>query len=194
MSEDVEWGVEGELVEVFVGVEEAEMWLEESLPGLEVVVVESSAGEGGDFAEVLGAEGGDGEEGAGFEGVGEALKESWEVADPLEDGVGEEEVEVCGEGESLEVSGDEGGAWAVLVSCKDGKGLRLVTDVGYEYGMKLKGEFKTREEALAAGKKYLERFHKAVERKESRKLTPAEKVAKMTPEEREAYLAAIMAA
>ena len=86
------------------------------------------------------------------------------------------------------------GAWAVLVSCKDGKGLRLVTDVGYEYGMKLKGEFKTREEALAAGKKYLERFHKAVERKESRKLTPAEKVAKMTPEEREAYLVAIMAA
>ena len=115
MSEDVEWGVEGELVEVFVGVEEAEMWLEESLPGLEVVVVESSAGEGGDFAEVLGAEGGDGEEGAGVEGVGEALKESWEVADPLEDGVGEEEVEVCGEGEGLEVSGDEGGAWAVLV-------------------------------------------------------------------------------
>lgn len=86
------------------------------------------------------------------------------------------------------------GAWAVLVSCHDGKGLRLVSDVGYEYGMKLKGEFKTREEALAAGKKYSERFGKAVERKESRKLTPAEKVAKMTPEEREAFLSALMAA
>lgn len=53
------------------------------------------------------------------------------------------------------------GAWAVLVSCKDGKGLRLVSDVGYEYGMKIRGEFKTREEAVAAGLKYREKFGKA---------------------------------
>lgn len=53
------------------------------------------------------------------------------------------------------------GAWAVLVSCKDGKGLRLVSDVGYEHGMKIRGEFKTREEAVAAGLKYREKFGKA---------------------------------
>ena len=86
------------------------------------------------------------------------------------------------------------GAWAVLVSCKDGKGLRLVTDVGYEHGMKLKGEFRTRQEAIDAGMKYKEKFGKAVERKESKKLTPAEKVAKMTQEERDELLAALMAA
>jgi len=53
------------------------------------------------------------------------------------------------------------GAWAVLVSCKDGKGLRLVSDVGYEHGMKIRGEFKTREDAVAAGLKYREKFGKA---------------------------------
>ena len=64
------------------------------------------------------------------------------------------------------------GAWAVLVSCKDGKGLRLVTDVGYEFGMKLKGEFRTREEAIEAGKKYLEKFGKAVEKAEPKSKGP----------------------
>ena len=54
------------------------------------------------------------------------------------------------------------GAWALLVSCKDGKGLRLVSDVGYEHGMKIRGEFKTREEAVAAGLKYKEKFGKHV--------------------------------
>lgn len=57
------------------------------------------------------------------------------------------------------------GAWALLVSCKDGKGLRLATDVAYEFGMKLKGEFKTRSEAIEAGKKAISAWGKAVEKK-----------------------------
>lgn len=64
------------------------------------------------------------------------------------------------------------GAWAVLLSCKDGKGLRLATDVAYEFGMKIKGEFATREEAIEAGKKYLEKFGKAVEKKEKKAKGP----------------------
>ena len=70
------------------------------------------------------------------------------------------------------------GAWAVLVNCKDGKGLRLVTDVGYEHGMKIRGEFKTRGEAVEAGLKYREKFGKATKEEESgekkRKPTKAE--------------------
>jgi hypothetical protein len=53
------------------------------------------------------------------------------------------------------------GAWAVLVSCKDGKGLRLATDVAFEKGMRVKGEFKTREEAIAAGKDMISEWGKA---------------------------------
>lgn len=64
------------------------------------------------------------------------------------------------------------GAWAVLVSCKDGKGLRLATDVAYEFGMKLKGEFATREEAITAGKKMVETWGKAVEKKETKAKGP----------------------
>lgn len=64
------------------------------------------------------------------------------------------------------------GAWALLVSCKDGKGLRLATDVAYEFGMKLKGEFNTREEAIAAGKKAISAWGKAVEKKESKAKGP----------------------
>ena len=68
------------------------------------------------------------------------------------------------------------GAWALLVSCKDGKGLRLVSDVGYEHGMKIRGEFATREAAIEAGKKYQEKFGKAVksETKKGKKPTKAE--------------------
>lgn len=40
------------------------------------------------------------------------------------------------------------GAWAVLVALEGGNGLRLVTDVAYEYGMIIKGEFKTKEQAF----------------------------------------------
>lgn len=61
------------------------------------------------------------------------------------------------------------GAWAVLVSCKDGKGLRLVSDVAYEHGMKIKGEFATREEAVAAGKKMVEAWGKKAEKSEKAK-------------------------
>lgn len=46
------------------------------------------------------------------------------------------------------------GAWALLVSCDDHKGLRLASDVGYEYGMVFKCEFKDRESAISAGKDY----------------------------------------
>lgn len=64
------------------------------------------------------------------------------------------------------------GAWAVLVSCKDGKGLRLATDVAYENGMKLKGEFATREEAIEAGKKFLAAWGKEAEKKERKAKEP----------------------
>lgn len=64
------------------------------------------------------------------------------------------------------------GAWALLVSCKDGKGLRLATDVAYEFGMKLKGEFKTREEAIEAGKKAISAWGKAVEKKAAKAKGP----------------------
>ena len=85
------------------------------------------------------------------------------------------------------------GAWAVLVSCRDGKGLRLVTDVGYEHGMKLRGEFRTREEAIEAGKKYMEKFGKQVEKAATKAKGPtkaelAEQVATL-----QAQLAAVMA-
>ena len=84
------------------------------------------------------------------------------------------------------------GAWALLVSCKDGKGLRLVTDVGYEYGMKLKGEFKTREEAIAAGKKYLEKFGKVAEKKEPKAKGPTKAELEAQVAELNAKLAALM--
>lgn len=61
------------------------------------------------------------------------------------------------------------GAWALLVSCDDGKGLRLVSDVGYEYGMVIKAEFKTREEAIAAGKEYQAKWHVKTTSSEERK-------------------------
>lgn len=64
------------------------------------------------------------------------------------------------------------GAWALLVSCKDGKGLRLVSDVAYEHGMKLKGEYATREEAIEAGKKAISAWGKAVEKKEPKAKGP----------------------
>lgn len=50
------------------------------------------------------------------------------------------------------------GAWAVLVACEDNKGLRLVSDLGYENGMVIKGEFKTKELAFAAAMEYKEKF------------------------------------
>ena len=64
------------------------------------------------------------------------------------------------------------GAWAVLVSCKDGKGLRLVSDVAYEHGMKLKGEFATREEAIDAGKKMVATWGKQAEKVERKAKGP----------------------
>lgn len=64
------------------------------------------------------------------------------------------------------------GAWALLVSCKDGKGLRLATDVAYEFGMKLKGEFKTREEAIEAGKKAISAWGKVPEKKATKAKGP----------------------
>ena len=64
------------------------------------------------------------------------------------------------------------GAWALLVSCKDGKGLRLATDVAYEFGMKFKGEFATREEAIEAGKNAIKAWGKKAERKAAKAKGP----------------------
>lgn len=85
------------------------------------------------------------------------------------------------------------GAWAVLVSCKDGKGLRLVTDVGYEHGMKLRGEFKTREEAIEAGKKYMEKFGKQVEKAAPKAKGPTKAELAAQVATLQAQLAAVMA-
>lgn len=64
------------------------------------------------------------------------------------------------------------GAWALLVSCKDGKGLRLATDVAYEFGMKLKGEFNTRKEAIEAGKEAISAWGKVIEKKATKAKGP----------------------
>jgi hypothetical protein len=42
--------------------------------------------------------------------------------------------------------------WIVLVSCKgDGKGLRLASDVGHEFGVNIVECYKTRDDAIKAG-------------------------------------------
>ena len=81
------------------------------------------------------------------------------------------------------------GAWALLVSCKDGKGLRLATDVAYEFGMKLKGEFKTREEAIEAGKKAISAWGKVIEKK----ATKAELASEVEELKRQLALVKVMA-
>jgi len=86
------------------------------------------------------------------------------------------------------------GAWALLVSCKDGKGLRLATDVAYEFGMKLKGEFKTREEAIEAGKKAISAWGKAVEKKETKAKGPTKAALAAEIEELKRQLALARAA
>lgn len=88
------------------------------------------------------------------------------------------------------------GAWALLVSCKDGKGLRLMTDVAYEFGMKIKGEFKTREEAIEAGKKAIEKWGKESAKKEIKKSgkTLEEKVLSLSADEKAELIKKLMAA
>lgn len=86
------------------------------------------------------------------------------------------------------------GAWALLVSCKDGKGLRLATDVAYEFGMKLKGEFKTREEAIEAGKKAISAWGKAVEKKAVKAKGPTKAALEAEVEELRRQLALARAA
>lgn len=58
------------------------------------------------------------------------------------------------------------GMWVILVALKGGTGLRLASDVGYEYGMVFKCEFKTREEAVAAGLEYRSLWGKEVPKAE----------------------------
>jgi hypothetical protein len=89
------------------------------------------------------------------------------------------------------------GAWALLVSCKDGKGLRLMTDVAYEFGMKIKGEFKTREEAIEAGKKAIEKWGKltaTVEKKVKKSKGIEELIGEMTAEAKQELIKKLMAA
>jgi len=89
------------------------------------------------------------------------------------------------------------GAWAVLVSCKDGKGLRLATDVAFERGMRVKGEFKTREEAIAAGKDMISEWGKAnvakAEKKAKAKVTMESLVSALSDEDK-AKLKALLSA
>lgn len=86
------------------------------------------------------------------------------------------------------------GAWALLVSCKDGKGLRLATDVAYEFGMKLKGEFKTREEAIEAGKKAISAWGKVIEKKATKAKGPTKAALAAEVEELKRQLALARAA
>lgn len=85
------------------------------------------------------------------------------------------------------------GAWALLVSCKDGKGLRLATDVAYEFGMKLKGEFKTREEAIEAGKKAISAWGKVIEKKAAKAKGPTKAELASEVEELKRQLALVKA-
>lgn len=82
------------------------------------------------------------------------------------------------------------GAWAVLVDCGDNKGLRLVTDIAYEMGMVVKGEFKTRDDAFKAAMEYKAKWgavgaktKKQIEREESIRKNVIAELAKMTPEQ-----------
>ena len=77
---------------------------------------------------------------------------------------------------------------------KDGKGLRLATDVAYEFGMKLKGEFKTREEAIEAGKKAISAWGKAVEKKATKAKGPTKAALAAEVEELKRQLALARAA
>lgn len=90
------------------------------------------------------------------------------------------------------------GAWALLVSCKDGKGLRLASDVLFEKGMKGKCEFATYAEAVEAGKKAKAAWGKAksekAEKAEKKQKTVAEMVAEMNDDERNNLMAMLLAA
>lgn len=87
------------------------------------------------------------------------------------------------------------GAWALLVSCKDGKGLRLASDVLFEKGMKGKCEFATYAEAVEAGKKAKAAWGKAkAEKAEKKQKTVAEMVAEMNDGERNDLMAMLLAA
>lgn len=48
--------------------------------------------------------------------------------------------------------------WVIFVSAKDGKGLRLASDFGHEHDVEIKESFKTRGEAVAAGKSYISKW------------------------------------
>ena len=48
--------------------------------------------------------------------------------------------------------------WVIFVSAKDGKGLRLASDFGHDCNVEIKESFKTREEAVAAGKSYISKW------------------------------------
>ena len=54
--------------------------------------------------------------------------------------------------------------WIILVSCRgDGKGLRLISDVGYDFGKEIKECFKTREEAIAVGLEMKKKWGRGLE-------------------------------
>ena len=49
-----------------------------------------------------------------------------------------------------------GNPWILLVSCRDGKGLRIASDVGHDNDVQRQTAFRTREDAINAGKKFQE--------------------------------------
>lgn len=69
------------------------------------------------------------------------------------------------------------GAWAILVAPEGGRCLRLASDVAREYGMVFKCEFKTYDDAVAAGKAWREEWGKEKVKKERKAKKSAEEKA-----------------
>ena len=92
------------------------------------------------------------------------------------------------------------GAWAVLVMVEGAQDLRLVTDVAYEFGMNVKGEYAEKQKAYDAAMEFKAKWGKATGAKAKRDIEREEAIrknieedirkniiaelAKMTPEQR----------
>ena len=83
------------------------------------------------------------------------------------------------------------GAWAVLVMVEGAQDLRLVTDVAYEFGMNVKGEYSEKQKAYDAAMEFKAKWGKATSAKAKKDLEREEKIrarviaelAKMPPEQ-----------
>ena len=83
------------------------------------------------------------------------------------------------------------GAWAILVMVEGAQELRLVTDIAYEFGMNVKGEYNEKQKAYDAamefkakwGKDSSAKAKKDLEREDAIRKNVIAELAKMTPEQ-----------